>query len=104
MLVQTEKSVHGYMTCFDIDVLKNCLVIKYWSLDIVFFMFSFVYFLCFISAILTLEQAYSLTSSTFDALKTGLKAKSLQTFEERRAQLQVCVSQTVQEQQTYSIR
>lgn len=55
-------------------------------------------------AILTLEQAYSLTSSTFDALKTGLKAKSLQTFEERRAQLQVCVSQTVQEQQTYSIR
>lgn len=55
-------------------------------------------------AILTLDQAYSLTSSAFDVLKTGLKPKSLQTFEERRSQLQVCVSQTVQEQQTYNIR
>ncbi|CAI9718030.1 TATA-binding protein-associated factor 172-like [Octopus vulgaris] len=56
------------------------------------------------SVILTFEQAYALTSTAFDNLKTNLKPKSLQTFEERRSQLQICISQTTQEQQTYSVR
>lgn len=60
------------------------------------------FFIC--SVILTFEQAYALTSTAFDNLKANLKLKSLQTFEERRSQLQICISQTAQEQQTYSVR
>ncbi|GAB1607432.1 TATA-binding protein-associated factor 172-like [Argonauta hians] len=54
--------------------------------------------------ILTFEQAHALTSTVFDTLKTNLKPKPLQTFEERRSQLKICVSQTALEQQIYSVR
>ncbi|ESO84153.1 hypothetical protein LOTGIDRAFT_155478 [Lottia gigantea] len=56
------------------------------------------------TSILSLDQASQLTSTVFDNIKAQLKPRMLQTLDDRRQQLQISVTQTTIEQQTYTIR
>ncbi|CAG2199104.1 BTAF1 [Mytilus edulis] len=54
--------------------------------------------------ILTVEQATALTTSVYEEIKANLRPKVLQTFEDRRKQLQKMVEQTTKELQTLTLR
>ena len=55
-------------------------------------------------SILSLEQAGALTTTLFDQVKSSLKPKAQQTFEDRRKQLKITVDTTHQELQTLTVR
>ncbi|CAC5413286.1 BTAF1 [Mytilus coruscus] len=54
--------------------------------------------------ILTVEQASALTTSVYEEIKSNLRPKVHQTFEDRRKQLQKMVEQTTKELQTLTLR
>ncbi|XP_052070007.1 TATA-binding protein-associated factor 172-like [Mytilus californianus] len=54
--------------------------------------------------ILTVEQASALTTSVYEEIRSNLRPKVHQTFEDRRKQLQKMVEQTTKELQTLTLR